>query len=395
VTVRSRAQVATCLLAGAVLAAGLTSVGPLSAATATQLPAEKVTTHQAPRTTAAETAGKKAGRKAGAAAGAKAGRKAGARSGASAAAAGEKAGRAAGATAGAKAGKKAGAKGGAKAGAKAGAVAGAKAGKRAGARIAADMKPKCGVITYRKPDGTPWACTFGDDFTGTTLDPNKWRVMTTAEFSYGDRPDCFVNSPNNVKVGGGVLTLTSRKEKAMFNCPRKGQNDRLQYTAGMVSTYQKFNQAYGRWEFRAKFPNTEENGVQTSMWLWPAGASGASWPISGEIDVAEWYSHFNDRVIPFLHTSGSLLGGTKSTTNNFCMVDRVQDWHTYVLEWVPGSLRILYDGKLCLENNTKGAPFDKSYFMSLFQGYGLDRNKMTASTPASSSAQFAWVRVWS
>jgi beta-glucanase (GH16 family) len=390
---------ATCLLAAALLAAGLTSVSPLSAANASKATASKTATPHAARATAAEKAGEKAGRKSGALAGAKAGKAAGAKSGANAATAGEKAGRtagaAAGAKAGAKAGKKAGAKRGAKAGAKAGALAGAKAGKVAGTKVAASMKPQCGVITYRKPDGTPWKCTFGDDFAGTKLDASKWRVMTTAEFSYGARPDCFVNSPNNVSVGGGVLTLTSRKEKSMFNCPRKGQNARTQYSAGMVSTYEKFNQAYGRWEFRAKFPNSEENGVQTSLWLWPEGASGAGWPTTGEIDVAEWYSHFNDRVIPFLHTSGTLLGGTKSTTNNFCMVDQVQNWHTYVLEWVPGSLRILYDGQLCLENNTQGAPFNKSYFMSMFQGYGVDRNKMSSATPASSSAQFAWVRVWS
>jgi beta-glucanase (GH16 family) len=219
-------------------------------------------------------------------------------------------------------------------------------------------------------------------------------VLTSDKFNFGNRPDCFVNSARNISVGNGVLSLTVRKEPAMFNCNYFGQNLRTQYSAGMVSTYQRFTQAYGRWEFRARFPNTTRPGLQSSIWLWPAG-SGALWPITGEIDVAEWYSQYNDRVIPFLHDSESLLSGTSSTTNDFCMVDRVQDWHTYVLEWEPSMIKISYDGKQCLLNTSQGTPFDKPTFMSLFQGLGIGGNQMSAATPLPATAQFAWVRVWS
>lgn len=252
----------------------------------------------------------------------------------------------------------------------------------------------CGVNVYRKPNGTAWKCTLGEDFNGTALNSNLWRVMTSDKFGYGDRPDCFVNNRNNIYVANGVLTLTSRKERATFNCVRDGRNVRTQYSAGMVSTYSKFTQSYGRFEFRAKLPYTTQKGLQTSMWLWPQGASGASWPASGEIDVAEWYSNWPDRVIPYLH-QGNIFISKSQITNNNCLVNRVQDWHTYLLEWTPDYLKISYDGRQCLYKKGGGAPFNKRYMISLFQGFGLDRNAPVAGTPSLAKAQFAWVRVWS
>lgn len=258
----------------------------------------------------------------------------------------------------------------------------------------APISTKCGLKVYTKPDGTRWRCTMGEDFNGTALNSNLWRVMTSDKFGYGDRPDCFVNNRNNISVANGVLTLTSRRERSTFNCVRDGRTVRTQYSAGMISTYSKFTQSYGRFAFRARLPYTTQKGLQSSMWLWPQGASGATWPASGEIDVAEWYSSWPDRVIPYLHQANIFVPKSQVTNNN-CLVYRVQDWHTYLLEWTPAYLKISYDGKQCLYKKGGGAPFNKRYMISLFQGFGLDRNAPTASTPGLAKTQVAWVRVWS
>jgi hypothetical protein len=400
-SLRTRVQTAVVISAGAALAATLTSFAPTAAARVAEPDPPSATAARATTTTtlsSGERVGASAGRKAGAAAGAKAGRKAGRLvGGLKGARAGEAAGRRAGAAAGARAGRAAGAKhsgagakrAGAKAGARAGARAGAKAGRRAGR---ATLGPDCGTTVYRKPDGSAWHCTLGDDFSGTALNTRLWRVMTSDEFNFGDRKDCFVNRPANVFVAGGALNLVARRESSSFRCHRGKGTYLTPYTAGMVSTYQKWAQAYGRFEFRAKFPYSEARGLQTSLWLWPKDASGAIWPVSGEIDVAEWYSQWPDRVIPFLHYAA--LDGGKGT-NRECYVDRVQDWHTYLLEWQPGSIRISYDGQTCLENDSLGSPFDKPYLMAMFNGFGLNRNVPTDATPRYNRAQIAWVRVWS
>lgn len=389
-SVRLRLQVCIAALAAALVVGVLSAISPvLATAEASTAPAARVA---AKVSAAAANAGEKAGKKAGATAGEKAGRKAGAKRGKKAAAAAAKAGRKAGAAAGAKAGRRT---GGSKAGGKAGAKAGAKAGKKVGLRVAEGVAYDCGGATYLKADGSPWECTFGDDFDGTKLDTSKWRVMTSDKFSYGNnRPDCFVDDPDNVSVGEGVLRLTARKESAPFTCIRKGKKYSVQYSSGLVSTYEKFVQARGRFEFRARLPHTTQDGLQTSMWLWPDGENGATWPASGEIDVAEWYSHFDDRVIPYLHHSTAAMAKSQATNNN-CLVDRVQDWHTYLLDWTPSAITISYDGKVCLRNTTTtGKPFDKPYMISMFQAFGLGKNKPTAKTPTPATAEFAWVRVW-
>lgn len=378
-SVRKRVQIAITTALVAVLATSLASMAITPAAQA-----------------AGSSAGSKAGRAAGATAGASAGRTAGAKVGGGlGAAAGEKAGRAAGAAAGAKAGQKKTVKAATKAGRVAGAKAGAKAGTAAGKRAALAAGPNCGTGKVLKPNGVPWKCTFSDDFDGTSLNASKWRVMTSADFNFGKRSDCFENSPANVSVGGGVLTLTARREKASFKCQRGRSTFRTSYTAGMVSTYDKYIQAYGRFEFRAKFPYSPVRGLQTSAWLWPDGANGSQWPASGEIDVAEWYSQWPDLVIPYLHYGSSAIAASQAT-NNKCSVDNVADWHTYVLEWTPKSITISYDGTVCLVNTSNpGAPFNKPYMMAMFNGFGLKRNAPTAATPGTNRAQFAWVRAWS
>lgn len=411
-SLRTRIQAGAALGAAAVLVASLATVAPIASAQPVVAMRDHVSTPvQTARVAAvrpATKAGAVAGRKAGAAAGAKAGKAAGAKvGGARGAKAGEAAGRKAGALAGAKAGRRAGAKlssrlgvkAGTRAGTKAGKKVGAKAGKKAGTaaghragKAAAAAGPDCGTTVYRKPDGTPWKCTFGDDFNGTKLDTSVWRVMSSDEFAFGVRKDCFMNSPKNVSVSGGVLNLVARRETTPVSCARGRGTFVTPYSSGMVSTYQKWEQAFGRFEFRAKFPYTEARGLQTSLWLWPDDASGAVWPITGEIDVAEWYSQWPDRVIPFLHYVA--LNDSKAT-NKECYVNRVQDWHTYLLEWEPGKIRISYDGRTCLVNDTLSSPFDKPFFMAMFGGFGLARNAPTAATPAVNYSQFAWVRAWS
>lgn len=260
----------------------------------------------------------------------------------------------------------------------------------------ATAAPYCGP-TLRKPDGTRWRCTFADYFSGTALDRRKWTVMTSATSGFGDRPDCFMNSRANLAVTQGKLWLTSRRT-APFTCGRGSRAFTAHATSGMVSTMGKFAQGYGRFEFRASFPYTTQDGLQSSLWLWPQGATGAMWPMTGEIDVAEWYSNWPDRVIPRLHYATAFLARSQAT-NYRCLVPNVRAFHTYVLEWTPRSIEIRYDGKTCLRNTSwrtlGSAPFDKPYFLAMMQALGVGKNDPTARTPLPASTVIDHVRVWS
>lgn len=254
----------------------------------------------------------------------------------------------------------------------------------------ASTSPDCGT-TVHKADGTAWRCAFVDNFGGTRLSSTKWKVVTSNDADYRNRKDCFVNSAKNIAVGGGVLKLTTRRTSA-FSCGTGANRYSATGTSGMVSTMGRFFQTYGRFQMRARWPYTTAYGLQAAFWLWPEGASGMTWPVSGELDIAEWYSQHPDRAIPYLHTASAILDPS-GATNNYCILANPAAWHTYTLEWTKQRILIKYDGKTCLDTGG-GSPYDKPFNVSLTQAFGVKRNAPTTATPFPATMQVDYVKVW-
>ena len=253
----------------------------------------------------------------------------------------------------------------------------------------------CGGVSIPKATGGTWTCSFSDEFDGSALDRTKWLPQQTATSNYTSGAECFVDDPDNIAVAGGSLRLTVRKETAPMSC---GKVSNTMYTGGMVSTHTKFSQAFGRFEFRAKFANVKVKGLQGAIWLWPDNPlKYGAWPYSGEIDVAEVYSLYADRAIPFLHYA------TYSTkvTNNYCLIDTTQ-FHTYLLEWTTTGIRISFDGKVCVDDPItplspllSPQPFDHPFMVALTQGLGVTGNAFDpAVTPLPGTMEVDYVRVW-
>lgn len=263
--------------------------------------------------------------------------------------------------------------------------------------------PNCGGTTLAKAGGGTWQCTFDDEFDGTALDGTKWIAQQTANSGYANGPTaCYVDSPNNISVSSGTLRLTARKEAAPFACQYPGGSFTTQYTSGMVSTWGRFAQAYGRFEIRAKVPGTAVKGLQESLWLWPANPTkyGASWPASGEIDVAEMYSLYNDRAIPYIHYNAKSID--PNVTNTSCMISDLTAFHSYAVEWTPLSIKVIYDGTTCLTDYwdpasplVKPQPFDQPFIVALTQALGIYPNTFDpATTPLPATTTVDYVRVW-
>ncbi len=297
--------------------------------------------------------------------------------------------------------------------------------------------PGCGGRTSRTPAVTPpssnvgkdwvYTCTFSDDFNGSSLDSSKWTPQVTYPNLYSSGPDaCYVNSPNNISVADGSLTLTARKEAAPFACPGlpdknvwndndpstqvPSANSVTQYTSGSLTSTGKFSQAYGRFEIRAKLPAVTGVGNQFSWWLWPENAKryGPQHWSSGELDVMEWYSQFQNLGIPFIHYIGN--GSDPNKTKNSCNIGNPSDWHTYAMEWEPNSISFIYDGTVCLTDtnwtptNTDPStgqqlampqPFDQPFNLNLTEALGVATNKFDpSSTPLPAATQIDYVYAW-
>ena len=260
----------------------------------------------------------------------------------------------------------------------------------------------CGTSSIPKSTGGYWQCTWSDDFTGTSLNTSKWIPQRTDTSGYtSGKTACFVDSRNNISVANGNLTLTARKESAPFTCKDPWGYFPTQYTSGMVSSWGRFAQAYGRFEVRAKAWSAQVPGLQTSFWLWPwDSARYGAWPTSGEIDIAELFSQHADRAIPFIHYTP--LAPDPNVTNNYCMVSNLAAYHTFAVEWTKTSIKVIYDGKTCLVDEwnpaaplVKPAPFDQPFLIALTQALGIGTNNFDpASTPLPASTSIDYVRVW-
>jgi beta-glucanase (GH16 family) len=262
------------------------------------------------------------------------------------------------------------------------------------------LPPDCGTAVY-KADGTAWTCTFDDDFSGTALDTAKWTPLKTTDFGFHSGAECFVNSPNNISVGNGVLSLTARKEAGTIDCSTPSKPFTTQYTSGMVTTTGKFSQTYGRFAISASFPAATVAGLQSMLWMWPQNL--ATTNLAGEIDIAEEYSLYPDRAVPTLHYAydSATVDPTTNTnvvTNNYCVVGDVHAFHEYALEWTPTTMTITYDGRACLVDNfapSGTSPFDQPYYLLLTQALGIGRNAFTDGvTPLPATTQIDWVRAW-
>jgi beta-glucanase (GH16 family) len=260
----------------------------------------------------------------------------------------------------------------------------------------------CGGEVVVKASGTPWTCTFDDEFSSNVLDTSKWTTVTTSKTGYHSGPECFVDSSNNVAIADGVLNLTVRQESAPFVCvSSSGTNYTSQYTSGSVTTANKFSQTYGRFEVSAAFPATAVAGLQSALWLYPANAlKYGVWPWSGEIDFAEEYSKFADRAIPYIHYVPNILD--YKVTNNYCTLSDISAFHDYVVEWTPTAITITYDGKQCTSDVwsplslIKPKPFDSPFFLSLTQALGIGANAFVAgTTPLPATTKVDFVRAWS
>lgn len=177
-------------------------------------------------------------------------------------------------------------------------------------------------------DVTPsgWTLTFADEFDGTTLDTTRWID------SYPDGKRTHSNNEQQYyatdgwQVSGGFLRLTAERKP----------NGGMPYTSGMVCSYGKFAQKYGRFEIRARFPKGK--GMWPAFWLLPESKG---WP--PEIDVLEILGDAPDVVLMSNHW-GTDYRNHRWETGKWKGPDFSTDFHTFTVEWSPERIVWLVDG---------------------------------------------------
>ncbi|MDQ3898297.1 MAG: family 16 glycosylhydrolase [Actinomycetota bacterium] len=182
---------------------------------------------------------------------------------------------------------------------------------------------------------------FSDEFDGTSLNTAKWHTCSwwsTTTCSIETNKELELYTKNNVSVANGVLKLQARRETATA-----WNGKTYNYTSGMISSGGRsgeiapgFTFTYGYMEARVKVPRGQ--GLWPAFWTLPADYS---WP--PEIDAMEILGHQPDTTFMHYHyndASGAHQGPGKSWTGP----DFSADWHTFGVDWQPGSLVWYVDG---------------------------------------------------
>lgn len=217
-----------------------------------------------------------------------------------------------------------------------------------------------------------WTLEWNDEFSGTALNRAYWDVEDDSTYGDGNNElACLLDRPANVSVAGGELAITARREAASVRCGRTDRRfpDGRSYTSGMVSTKGKVAFEYGRFEIRARTPTSPG----TSKGLWPA-----FWmrPVDGdigEIDILEilgtgtgtgqpganrvYQTILYDYVGTYRKQSRAYDLPTGSFSDGF---------HTFAIEWEPGSISWFVDGALTYRRTAETTPWLDEAFVGDF-----------------------------
>ena len=220
------------------------------------------------------------------------------------------------------------------------------------------------------PEATPegWVRVWSDEFDGTALDTTKWNIVLGDGCDLGEGLCGFGNNElqvytdQNHEVSDGTLTITARQEADSS------------YTSARINTKNKGDWTYGRYEIRARLPQTQ--GIWPAIWLFFTEDTYGGWAASGEIDIMENIGSRPNEVFGTLHygaeAPGNVFSGDEFTLAAGTFSD---DFFVFALEWEEGEIRwyinnVLYQTQTSEDWYTTGsddpaAPFDHDFHLIL------------------------------
>jgi beta-glucanase (GH16 family) len=192
---------------------------------------------------------------------------------------------------------------------------------------------------------------FFTSFSPTTR-KSSWKLVWSDEFNYSGLPD---STKWNYEVGGNgwgnnelEYYTSKRKENARVEDGnlvielRKEKWENKEYTSARLVTKGRKDWKFGKIEVRAKLPK----GLGTWPAIWMLGSTTPlKWPDDGEIDIME-HVGFDPGVI---HASAHckkynhIIHTQKTAVTT--VIDCMENFHVYGLEWDSVSMAISVDGK--------------------------------------------------
>jgi beta-glucanase (GH16 family) len=187
------------------------------------------------------------------------------------------------------------------------------------------------------PAGLPPATlTFSEDFDKGYLDPAVWSNSYVATGTFDkDRPIWTTDAFDFLPGGGIRLRADNRPTPAPAAHPTLAKS----YTAGAITTYGSFSQAYGYFEVEARLPK----GMGMFPAFWMLAQNVGVYP--PEIDVFEGQGADPTYEDENWYYKDPTTGKTDDLPDEYSGgTDWTAGFHTYGLAWMPGQLIFYIDG---------------------------------------------------
>lgn len=254
--------------------------------------------------------------------------------------------------------------------------------------------------TAPSPLRAGWQLVWQDEFSGSSIDTDKWSLEQNCWGGGNDELQCYTANPANAFVADGLLHIVARKQSFSGPAVPEDSADYLTlpaktqpFTSARLRSKNKGDWRYGRFEVRAKLPQGQ--GSWPAIWMLPTDQVYGAWPLSGEIDIMEAVnlgtisdepSALADEVERRIH--GTLHYGKRPPHNvysgkSYKLPDGKspsEDFYTYAIEWQAGEIRWYVDGvhyasqrsedwftaaKQIMPDISANAPFDQRFHLLL------------------------------
>ena len=253
----------------------------------------------------------------------------------------------------------------------------------------------CGLIQFMRAASqedlhfppTGFSLVLEETFESVELNRELWETKLKVFGREGDRyhNSSYLNYliDEDVLIEAGSLRLRAARSTIHGDDPV----GTYEYTAGMVSSHDRFAFTYGYVEIRARFPGGK--GAWPCFWLMPQNHQ---WP--PEFDIAEYYGAKKLMHLGLCH--GSFPEVNWASGGNLD-VDFEGAWNTFGLLWLPGKAKWIQNGVVKHESEGTHVP---SIPMYVILSNGVSSRFGPSGAPAPETVfpnffEIDYLRVWS
>jgi beta-glucanase (GH16 family) len=191
------------------------------------------------------------------------------------------------------------------------------------------------------PPTSGYTLAWSDEFSsanGSAPDATKWTYDLGGGGWGNQELESYTSRTQNVQIQNGNLVITALQENYTGS-----DGVARNYTSARLKTQNLFTQAYGRFEARIKIPKGQ--GIWPAFWMLGNDISQNGWPKCGEIDIMENIGREPGIVHGSLHGPSSVAHTSDSTSTVSLPPGKSypDDFHTYAVEWEPGTVRFYVD----------------------------------------------------